>query len=64
MRPRLRIPFDILVYLTLVVPEIVIAVASLIFFVQARQNFGFFPPLGELAPSCSGRSCSTPRWPC
>jgi ABC-type spermidine/putrescine transport system permease subunit II len=28
------------------VPEIVIAVASLIFFVQARQNFGFFPPLG------------------
>jgi ABC-type spermidine/putrescine transport system permease subunit II len=47
MRPRLRIPFDILVYLTLVVPEIVIAVASLIFFVQARQNFGFFPPLGS-----------------
>ena len=47
MRPRLRIPFDIIVYLTLVVPEIVIAVASLIFFVQARQNFGFFPPLGS-----------------
>jgi ABC-type spermidine/putrescine transport system permease subunit II len=47
MRPRLRIPFDILVYLTLVVPEIVIAVASLIFFVQARQNFGIFPPLGS-----------------
>jgi ABC-type spermidine/putrescine transport system permease subunit II len=47
MRPRMRIPFDILVYLTLVVPEIVIAVASLIFFVQARQNFGFFPPLGS-----------------
>jgi ABC-type spermidine/putrescine transport system permease subunit II len=47
MRPRLRIPFDIVVYLTLVVPEIVIAVASLIFFVQARQNFGFFPPLGS-----------------
>jgi ABC-type spermidine/putrescine transport system permease subunit II len=47
MRPRMRIPFDILVYLTLVVPEIVIAVASLIFFVQARQNVGFFPPLGS-----------------
>jgi ABC-type spermidine/putrescine transport system permease subunit II len=47
MRPRLRIPFDIVVYLTLVVPEIVIAVASLIFFVQARQNVGFFPPLGS-----------------
>jgi ABC-type spermidine/putrescine transport system permease subunit II len=47
MRSRLRIPFDIVVYLTLVVPEIVIAVASLIFFVQARQNFGFFPPLGS-----------------
>jgi ABC-type spermidine/putrescine transport system permease subunit II len=47
MRPRLRIPFDIVVYLTLVVPEIVIAVASLIFFVQARQNFGSFPALGS-----------------
>jgi ABC-type spermidine/putrescine transport system permease subunit II len=47
MRSRVRIPFDILVYLTLVVPEIVIAVASLIFFVQARQNVGFFPPLGS-----------------
>lgn len=47
MKRRWRIPFDILVYLTLVVPEIVIAVASLIFFVQARQDFGFFPPLGR-----------------
>jgi ABC-type spermidine/putrescine transport system permease subunit II len=47
MKARWRIPFDIVVYLTLVVPEIVIAVASLIFFVQARQNFGFFPPLGS-----------------
>ena len=47
MKRRWRIPFDILVYLTLVVPEIVIAVASLIFFVQARQNFGLFPPLGR-----------------
>jgi ABC-type spermidine/putrescine transport system permease subunit II len=47
MKRRWRIPFDILVYLTLVVPEIVIAVASLVFFVQARQNFGFFPPLGR-----------------
>jgi spermidine/putrescine transport system permease protein/putrescine transport system permease protein len=47
MRRGWRIPFDIVVYLTLVVPEIVIAVASLIFFVQARQNFGFFPPLGS-----------------
>ncbi len=47
MKRRWRIPFDIVVYLTLVVPEIVIAVASLIFFVQARQNFGFFPPLGR-----------------
>jgi spermidine/putrescine transport system permease protein/putrescine transport system permease protein len=46
MKRRWRIPFDIVVYLTLVVPEIVIAVASLIFFVQARQNVGFFPSLG------------------
>ncbi len=47
MRRRWRAPFDILVYLTLVVPEIVIAVASLIFFVQLRSNFGAFPPLGR-----------------
>jgi ABC-type spermidine/putrescine transport system permease subunit II len=47
MKRRWRIPFDVLVYLTLVVPEIVIAVASLVFFVQARQNLGVFPPLGR-----------------
>ena len=47
MKPRLRAPFDSLVYLTLVVPEIVIAVASLIFFVQARNHFHAFPPLGK-----------------
>jgi len=47
MRPRLRAPFDALVYLTLVVPEIVIAVASLIFFVQARNYFHAFPSLGK-----------------
>ncbi len=46
MKPRYRAPFDSLVYLTLVVPEIVIAVASLIFFVQARNYVHFFPPLG------------------
>jgi ABC-type spermidine/putrescine transport system permease subunit II len=47
MRPRFRAPFDALVYLTLVVPEIVIAVASLIFFVQARNYLHAFPPLGK-----------------
>ena len=47
MRRRWRAPFDVLVYLTLVVPEIVIAVASLIFFVQVRNNFGAFPALGK-----------------
>src|SRR5205814_7257427 len=47
MRPRIRAPFDVLVYLTLVVPEIVIAVASLIFFVQARNHFHAFPGLGK-----------------
>ena len=46
MRPRIRAPFDVLVYLTLVVPEIVIAVASLIFFVQLRNYLHIFPPLG------------------
>jgi ABC-type spermidine/putrescine transport system permease subunit II len=48
MKPRWRAPFDSLVYLTLVVPEIVIAVASLIFFVQARNHVSGFPPLGKV----------------
>ena len=48
MKPRLRAPFDAIVYLTLVVPEIVIAVASLIFFVQARNYFHAFPSLGKV----------------
>jgi ABC-type spermidine/putrescine transport system permease subunit II len=47
MRPRLRAPFDSLVYLTLVVPEIVIAVASLIFFVQLHTYVHAFPDLGK-----------------
>jgi ABC-type spermidine/putrescine transport system permease subunit II len=46
MKPRLRAPFDVLVYLTLVVPEIVIAVSLLIFFVQAHNYVHFFPELG------------------
>jgi ABC-type spermidine/putrescine transport system permease subunit II len=46
MKQRFRVPFDVLVYLTLVVPEIVIAVASLIFFVQLHNNFSVFPSLG------------------
>ena len=40
-------PFDALVYLTLVVPEIVIAVASLIFFVRFHARVGTFPQLGQ-----------------
>jgi ABC-type spermidine/putrescine transport system permease subunit II len=47
MRRRWRAPFDVVVYLTLVVPEIVIAVASLIFFVQVKNNFSPFPGLGK-----------------
>ncbi len=47
MKPRFRAPFDALVYLILVVPEIVIAVASLIFFVQAHNQIHAFPPLGS-----------------
>ena len=47
MRARMRVPFDVIVYLTLVVPEIVIAVAFLIFFVQAKNSIGAFPPLGK-----------------
>jgi spermidine/putrescine transport system permease protein/putrescine transport system permease protein len=48
MKPRFRAPFDAVVYLTLVVPEIVIAVASLIFFVQARNYIHAFPSLGKV----------------
>lgn len=47
LNPRARAPFDVIVYLTLVVPEIVIAVASLIFFVQARNYLHAFPALGK-----------------
>jgi ABC-type spermidine/putrescine transport system permease subunit II len=47
MKPRYRAPFDVIVYLTLVVPEIVIAVALLIFFVQARNFVHTFPLLGK-----------------
>ena len=46
MNKFLRVPFDSIVYLTLVVPEIVIAVASLIFFVQLPNYVPFFPALG------------------
>ncbi len=46
MNSWVRVPFDAIVYLTLVVPEIVIAVASLIFFVQLPRYVPFFPPLG------------------
>jgi spermidine/putrescine transport system permease protein/putrescine transport system permease protein len=46
MHKLVRVPFDSLVYLTLVVPEIVIAVASLIFFVQLPHYVPFFPGLG------------------
>src|SRR5258708_14782202 len=47
MRPRVRAPFDARGHLTLVGPEIVIAGASLIFFVQARNYIHAFPPLGK-----------------
>jgi ABC-type spermidine/putrescine transport system permease subunit II len=47
MQRRWRLPFDALVYLTLVVPEIVIAVASLIFFVRFHARVDSFPQLGQ-----------------
>jgi ABC-type spermidine/putrescine transport system permease subunit II len=47
MKRRWRAPFDVLVYLTLVVPEIVLAVALLIFFVQAHLYVPAFPGLGR-----------------
>ena len=47
-RRLVRMPFDVLTYLALAVPEIVIAVAGLAYFVQARANdpTGLFPALG------------------
>ena len=48
MRRTRRAPFDVLVYLTLVVPEIVLAVGLLIFFVQARVYVPWFPRLGSV----------------
>ena len=40
VRPRVRVPFDTLLFLTLVVPELVIAIAALIFFVNAGFELG------------------------
>jgi spermidine/putrescine transport system permease protein/putrescine transport system permease protein len=37
---RLRVPFDVLVFLTLVVPELVIAISALIFFVNVGFELG------------------------
>jgi spermidine/putrescine transport system permease protein len=45
-RGRWKVPFSTLVFLTLVVPEIVIAVASRIFFVKAHDSVAIFPALG------------------
>ena len=39
-RRGVRIPFDVLIFLTLVVPELVIAIASLIFFTNAGFELG------------------------
>jgi ABC-type spermidine/putrescine transport system permease subunit II len=40
MRPFARVPFDALVYMTLVTPEIVFGISALIFFVQAGIPLG------------------------
>lgn len=39
-KSRTRIPFDVLIFLTLVVPELVIAIAALIFFTNAGFELG------------------------
>lgn len=46
MRPWLRTPIDALAYMTLVTPEIVFAIAALVFFVQAGSRLGIESPLG------------------
>jgi ABC-type spermidine/putrescine transport system permease subunit II len=40
LRPIVRLPFDILVFLTLVVPELVLAISALIFFVNSGFELG------------------------
>ena len=46
MRPWIRTPIDALAYMTLVTPEIVFAIAGLVFFVQAGNRIGLENPLG------------------
>jgi len=46
MRPWVRTPIDALAYMTLVTPEIVFAIAALVFFVQAGSRLGIESPLG------------------
>src|SRR5215210_5221801 len=46
LRPRLRLPLDGLVYMTLVTPEIVFGISALIFFVQAGNWLGLGSVLG------------------
>jgi ABC-type spermidine/putrescine transport system permease subunit II len=46
MRPWVRVPIDALAYMTLVTPEIVFAIAALVFFVQAAARLGIDDPLG------------------
>lgn len=46
MRAWVRTPIDALAYMTLVTPEIVFAIAALVFFVQAGSRLGVENPLG------------------
>jgi len=46
MRSWIRTPIDALAYMTLVTPEIVFAIAALVFFVQAGKKVGIDNPLG------------------
>jgi ABC-type spermidine/putrescine transport system permease subunit II len=69
MRPRFRAPFDALVYLTLVVPEIVIAIVLRRSRVRATPSQEPVPGLdiaagpADLDLSGPGRWCRTPRVP-
>jgi spermidine/putrescine transport system permease protein/putrescine transport system permease protein len=53
---RVRNPFDVLVFLTLVVPELVIAISSLIFFVNVGFELGLVR-CSWRTPSSTHRSC-------
>ena len=63
MRPWLRTPVDALAYMTLVTPEIVFAIAALVFFVQAGNALGLENPLGWQTILIAQQFLESRDWP-